>query len=1186
MNTDTLKNIFKAPYQSNIWKDFLKQVFREISNNFFENPIDRKDESLAKHKDVDHIWEFGDIELADQSRILFYEVVLKDSQQVTRNRVGLRNIIHSDLIPGYVDGIIVTYHNHIDEDWRFTFISKSHYWDEENNEVRKETHPKRYTYLMGENETVKTAIQQFSWLIEKTQSKKLKLEDILQAFSVEKISREFYAGYFKQYRSFEKNIINNDKSFKYFLNQIKFSSNLEQKNEKAESLVSDFVKKFLGRIVFLYFLQKKGWMGVPKNNDWGNGQRDFLAKLFEEYPDKNNFYSKVLIPLFFETLNEDRSSNNDIFEITNSRIPYLNGGLFEKDQIEPVDIQFDPEMFSNLFDFFNRFNFTVDENSPDDQSIGVDPEMLGHIFENLLEENRKKQGAFYTPKEIVHYMTQESLIEYLCSSCTNTTELDIINLIKNKEIGNLSSYELVEINNLLSNVKICDPSIGSGAFPMGLLHEIFTLKGLIAYELKNDNWQPNKVKEEIIENSIYGVDLNDGAVDIARLRFWLSLVVDEPTPRPLPNLDYKIITGDSLISRYSLDTSIKNVFKEFNKSRTSEDKMDLLRYKRLVIEYMHEANHNKKEQFRKLIEEIKFAFKTTFEKADKTKISMARGELTNLETSDMFGKAKGSKKEILAAKKKLKKLEEQRLDVEGGKMFANAVEWRFEFPNLLDEEGNFNGFDIVIGNPPYIQLQKDGGYLANLYQPMKFEAFSKMGDIYCLFYEQGIKLLKEKGVLSYITSNQWMLTNYGKALRNFFIKNTRPKKLLNLGEGIFKSATVNTNILIVTKDDYTEFDTCKLTTASIRNINQFVKSNSAAISFKKDEAWPILSANEFNVKNIIENIGTPLKDWDVKLNYGIKTGLNDVFIIDEFTKNKLTASNNNFDDIIRPVLSGKDLKRYKTNYQNNYILFIPWHFPLHDQKINGVSYEAEKLFQSQYPAIYDYLASHKQKLSNRNKSETGKRYEWYALQRCANTYREELKKEKIVWGNLATSAQFSIASDNSIINAPSNMITPANKYLLAILNSRLGDYYIKMLGVKRNGGYYEYKPMFVEQLPVPQIPESEQEPFEILVDYVIYLKQEKEELINGIKNSHIASLFEDVIDGYVFELYFKEHMKEKELDISKIVNPQLKPINDVDNKSQFLTELYQYLRKTEATIRIKKWTINSPEILKLIIQNN
>lgn len=1169
MNTETLKNIFKAPYQSTIWKAFLKEIFRDIPNNFFENPIDLKDESLVKHKDVEHIWEFGDIELADKKVIKFYEVVLKENQQVTKNRVGLRSIIHTDIVPGYIDGILVTYHNHKASDWRFTFVSKSLYWDEDNNEVKTETNPKRYTYLLGKNETIKTAVKQFEWLFKQLQNQKIKLEHILRAFSVEKISKEFYDGYFHQFETFVGYIVDNPKAFSHFLGKVTQSVSEKDKHEKAEHLASDFVKKFLGRMVFLYFLQKKGWMGVPSGEKWGNGQRDFLSRMFDEFPDKNNFYERCLVPLFFHTLNEDRSSNDDLFSVTNSRIPYLNGGLFEKDAVEPTTIQFESQKFIDLFAFFNNYNFTVDENSPDDQDIGVDPEMLGHIFENLLEDNKDK-GAFYTPKEIVHYMTQESLIEYLHTHLPNTNKEVLTEFVKRKTKGALSDNELDEINSLLNKVKICDPAIGSGAFPMGLLHEIFALKGLIAFELGFTAWSPARVKERIIENSIYGVDIEEGAVDIARLRFWLSLVVDEPEPRPLPNLDYKIICGNSLISRYPFDAPIKDVFAEFNKGRT--EKIDLAKYKQLLSEYMHEANHDKKEEFKYLIEEVKSVFKTSFLDKDKAKVAQARRALDNFQLVDLFGKTVGTKKQIVDARKKLKEMEAQRTTVLDGKIYENAVEWRFEFPQLSDENGNFEGFDIVIGNPPYIQLQKDGGLLSDLYQSLKYKTFAKTGDIYCLFYERGINLLKAKSVISFITSDKWMLANYGASLRNFFIENTCPKKLLSFGQGVFKTATVNTNILIATRDHFSEFEICKLNSTSIRTISEFVSKNSAHTSYELNDPWPILSSDGIEIKRKIEAIGIPLKDWKIQLSYGIKTGLNEAFIIDTKTKDELILSDPKNQEILRPLLNGKNLKRYKFDW--NYEYLINSHNGVKGQDIKRIDIE-------KYPDIKIHLDTFGARLINRaDKGDTP-----YNLRNCA--YLLEFDKPKIAWGNLAQKAQFSLVEDGFAINAPSPFITPANKYLLAVLNSKVGDYYIRTLGVKRNGGYFEYKPMFIEQLPVPQITKQSQLPYEILVDFIVFLNTNKEPINEFVPNSHIVETFEEVIDAMVFELYFPQDFEDVGIHFTKYAERDFLPIEGktLEEQKEIIHNAYQKLREKDNEIRnnLKEMKIELRDLIMPIL---
>mgnify|MGYP000653790591 FL=1 len=338
---------------------------------------------------------------------------------------------------------------------------------------------------------------------------------------------------------------------------------------EREVKTRNFTKKLLGRIVFLHFLQKKGWMGCPENESWGSGDKKFMQTLFKDFTNKDQFHSQCLVELFYNTLNTKR--DDFLFKcegldgiLNNSKIPYLNGGLFDSDEKESKKIDFPESYFEDLFDFLGQYNFTIDENDPNDHEVGIDPEMLGHIFENLLEDNKDK-GAFYTPKVIVQYMCQESLIEYLSTKLEAETsgkvKQAIEDLIRNRLAEDISDLDLVEpIAQALFDVKICDPAIGSGAFPMGILNVIYQVIEALYYlqpdsvarvwNISDIQWQPHLVKKNIIQHSIYGVDIESGAVDIARLRFWLALVVDEVEPLPLPNLDYKIMQGNSLLESF------------------------------------------------------------------------------------------------------------------------------------------------------------------------------------------------------------------------------------------------------------------------------------------------------------------------------------------------------------------------------------------------------------------------------------------------------------------------------------------------------------------------------------------------------------------------------------------------------------------------------------------------------------
>ena len=384
---------------------------------------------------------------------------------------------------------------------------------------------------------------------------------------------------------------------------------------------------------------------------------------------------------------------------------------------------------------------------------------------------------------------------------------------------------------------------------------------------------------------------------------------------------------------------------------------------------------------------------------------------------------------------------------------------------FFDSEWMFgitDGFDIVIGNPPYIQLQNNGGELARLYQDCHFKTFARTGDIYCLFYERGWQLLKNGGHLCFITSNKWMRAGYGEKTREFFANETNPIRLIDFaGVKIFESATVDTNILLFSKFANQHKTICAVTSKenkdSVKNLSDFVQQQNTVCEFSSSDSWVILSPIEQSIKRKIEAVGTPLKNWDIQINYGIKTGFNDAFIISAEKRNEILANCQTEDErqrtaeLIRPILRGRDIKRY--GYVENGLYLINTH--------NGIRGKIPRIRIEDYPSIKAHLDQYWDKIEKRaDQGDTP-----YNLRNCA--YLDDFSKPKIVWGNLNLKASFALVEDNSFINAPSPMIVPASNYLLGILYSKLADYYIRRLGVTRNGGYFEYKPMFIEQLPVP-----------------------------------------------------------------------------------------------------------------------
>ena len=475
MTITEIREILENPYNRKVWKGFLQAQFTNNKLNAEDRIILLSDKSLSKQ-----CLSLGNYEINEYTKIGIFEVELNDNVNITRNRVALRNLIKD--ISKQVAGAMVVFVQ--GEKWRFSYISKRKVKKKESDIIEdKETAPKRYTYLFGNGEKALTAAQRFHRLIEKQKFnifQYLTLEDFEDAFSVEKLSKEFFSKYKEIYEDFvefitgKRYVKKGSKWTEVKAHEAQFQlRNYFNNNEKS---ARDFFKRMLGRIVFLYFIQKKGWLAVPKEKSWGVGDPDYLYKLFHKAKYKDSFYSDYLVPLFFDTLNNplSQSDTNDL------RFPYLNGGLFDRSQ----DFQFDKialpsEIFEKLFETFNNYNFTIYEDAPDEQTVAVDPEMLGHIFENLLEDNTDK-GAFYTPKDVVHYMCRESLQNYICVYTHNENNQDFKNRLQQYQetydIDLLSKEELKQIDRSLEDVKICDPAIGSGAFPMGILHEIYQLK--------------------------------------------------------------------------------------------------------------------------------------------------------------------------------------------------------------------------------------------------------------------------------------------------------------------------------------------------------------------------------------------------------------------------------------------------------------------------------------------------------------------------------------------------------------------------------------------------------------------------------------------------------------------------------------------------------------------------------------
>ncbi len=1112
MDKHQLQKLLQKKYSRDEWNSLLFDIFPSV--NLFKEP----EKIEVGNKNVKSFHQTGMVRLKDGKNLAVFEVILDDGINLLRNRIALRNLTTRYIDEANNHGVLVVY-DQGKENYRFTFVSQESGFNEKGEWATFETASKRFTYILGEGESCRTASERLALLASKKAS--VVLNDVINAFSVEQLSKEFFSNYKSHYQAFVD-----------YLAASNFKESAFNGDDKA---IRDFVKKMLGRVVFLYFLQKKGWLGASDEN-YSDGNKNFMQTFWETSGNSENFYGQHLTRLFFRGLNT-ASREKDSFEMPDGKqikIPYLNGGLFDKDSNEPELLTFPPNLFNSLFSFFSEYNFTIDENDPEEHEVGIDPEMLGHIFENLLEDNRNK-GVFYTPKEIVKYMTQESLIEYLKTALEkknqvlsdnerNALKYFVRYKLKGDEIPKEDLKEDIArfyqnqlhfiqiygsmINKLLDDVKICDPAIGSGAFPMGLLNEIYHCKLIL-----NNTYSPeerSKVKRHIIENSIYGVDIEKGAVDIARLRFWLSLIVDEEKPSPLPNLDYKIVPGDSLISKYK-DEVIKinwqieegqqqsiwgneneikqeNLLSELSKlekdyfSQNVEDKNELklkIRNKKIGIlinqlELMIEKEGIKEEPL-----------KTNFKNKAKYSSAFDKWLITN-----------GWNKII----------RELTILMNSTGKPLNYFDWTLDFPEILNPvlAGDNKGFDIVIGNPPYIQLQKDGGSLGELYKSMNFESYERTGDIYALFYEKGVKLLKDKGVLCFITSNKWMRAGYGKSLRNFFTKKN-PIRLLDLGAGVFNTATVDTNILLVENSNTESNSTKAITLTKGTKLLQLTESSFITLKGLSGDSWVILSSIEQRIKEKIDRIGTPLKDWDININRGILTGYNDAFIIDGETKERLIKEDPKSAEIIRPILRGRDIKRYSVNFADLYLIAT---FP-------SKKYDIEN-----YPAVKEHLLSFgydrlKQTgdISSRKKTNN----KWFETQDSIN-YWEDFFKQKIVYPEMTKFLNFYFDNKGYTTNNKCFILTGKNiEFLTAFLNSSLFKFCYRDNFPELQGGTRELRKIFLEKLPVLTVSTQQNDIFKNLIKKIELYKKQNIDTVE----------IEKEIDLQVFRLYDLSQEEQK-----------------------------------------------------------
>lgn len=1007
-----LKETFESKFDIDKFKTFTREFFNEP-----EMLSARRHTGIWKEYEK-HILSYSDIAKfkdAEGNKIVVFAVELIGGKGVERGRSLQRNFISKILNNNNCEAAIVAFYSEKDVNWRLSFVRLDYSFNDKGLELDL-TPAKRYSYLVGENETSHTAQKQLYPIFEDDKHNPT-LDEIEAAFSVEKVTKDFFEQYKNKYYDL-KEYLEKDK---VFINEtIKLGFEVEKFSEQ-------FAKKLMGQLAFLYFIQKKGWLGVrimPEDhsiekskfmkiyNDvddihkqllkklfgqskdgtmklstrlfhsitdyevdllsdcfinseldmpWGSGNKKFIRGIYEFCSNNTNknFFDDYLEPFFYEALNKRRK--NQYYKQFNCKIPFLNGGLFEPLEgyhWKEAKFEIPDKIFSNakekgkeadgILDIFDQYNFTMNEDEPLEKEVAVDPEMLGKIFENLLDgKDRKAKGAFYTPREIVHYMCQESLINYLVNEVNvpyeDTKEFVLYGeLIRDADNRTNVGYgkdftikqsifdKIVQIDEALKNIRVADPAVGSGAFPLGMLNEIVRARNNITEYLIRLNkgnkldrkYEENyirkirsqyKMKWDTIKNSIFAVDIEPSAVDIAKLRLWLSVVVDQEInaennePHPLPNLDCNIMVGNSLIDEYEgiklFDESLLHKYQ----NNYSKEELDTHEQVAVAVQLSLLIDHTDgwlKEMF-ELQDRL-------FDEDDENKKKVIKLRIDNLRDDLIEYKLnRDGNREGITKYNEMKKL----------KMKPYFI-WQLEFAKIFKEKG---GFDIVIGNPPYIySREKISAKEKEAYY--KFETADYQLNTFVLFIEKGIKILKQNGIKSYIIPNSILKITSMSKLRKFMLNQGSLLNVLQFSGQSFENVNVET-VVLVFKKAVTEDKKVKI--INVDKLCNLYEKDITIIDYSKwlnDEECRFQISIDKESDSLLEKIikmAEPLEN-----NFEVKAGLQAYEKgkgvpkqTSEDVKNRPYDANFKINDNTYPYLEGRDIRRYSFTWSDNWLQY-------------------------------------------------------------------------------------------------------------------------------------------------------------------------------------------------------------------------------------------------------------------------
>jgi len=1145
-----LDETFNSDFEINRFIRFVKELF----NDFAVNQKECTKFIASQYKEyIASFDKIGDYENARKSMEVLVVQLNKTSSR-DRARTMQRNFIANWLGKTEKDAALVAFYGDDPQDWRFSFVKMEYQLTKDEDGkvtiVKELTPAKRYSFLVGVNEPNHTCRRQFLELVQQEEINPT-LEELETAFSIDNVTKEFFLEYKGLYLGLKE-------SLEEVIEQDPY---VKKEFEEKDISTVDFAKKLLGQIVFIYFLQKKGWLGVGKDEtgrfkSWGTGPKNFLRKLFDkEIVPYDNFFNDILEPLFYEALATER--DDDYYSRFNCKIPFLNGGLFEP--INDYDwagteIVLDNSVFEKILTTFDRFNFTVKEDEPLEKEVAIDPEMLGKVFENLLEiKDRKSTGRYYTPREIVHYMCQQSLINYLETNTPISIPRDDIE--KFIQLGDFAldltiraqeqkrqyhgkTFDIdeslatpkpiednyKEIDKRLKEIKIVDPAVGSGAFPIGMMNEIVKARSLLTLFFQEDEQRKRAVynfKRETIENCLYGVDIDSSAVDIAKLRFWLSLIVDEEDIKiikPLPNLDNKIMCGNSLLEEFEgkklfdeellgevkkdYSFEVKQIEKEIAELNKEKGGIALGKLNGNSIKEIDKEIKKLERKKQKILLGPKESIKNlTLDEAMTKRIKESQKKLNEHKKlqNQLFNEQNRNRKKQL--REDIDKIEweliEETLKEQGNEEAMQKLEqykknkskpfflWKLYFSEVFQRDNP--GFDVVIANPPYIQIKQINQEYKKIYEHV-YEFTNGRFNIFYLFIElAGKKLTRKYGISSFIVPDRLLLNTQCSNLREWLLKQQIIIEMDSFKEEVFESAVVD-NILIFFKNNIGSYD----------YINIKNKVEPKELNLKSSELVPITSfidspnmqfdlnydPKRFSLTKKIRNQSVILGDISDIRDGIIQSKIPDILFLKKVV-----------DEDTKKLLFGKDVTKYKIRFNNNWVNYKPDMMMKIELQRNGGG-----------------LRLRKKEIFERNKILTRQ------------------TADKIIGTFDDSNYYYSNTLHGTTIR--DKKFSPF--FVLAILNSSLINWYYKTTTAEGGKVFAQVKIEILKLIPIKKATEIQQKPFINLVDQILSITKDNDYLDNLDKQSKVKRL-EEEIDKLVYELY---ELTPEEIEIVEALNKE------------------------------------------------